>query len=151
MEIRTFIYLSLVLLLALNNNVAKAGNWQNSSSSSADKFINENFFQTVQGHLSVQKNKKCVVKDNRELERNPNGYVVAPPKPISSIDLTGQHQGQTDHFKNAELFAAYLHFNSSKFFFDDDTKKGAAAISLLVNWAENNAFDEVKEPRSGRA
>ena len=26
MEIRTFIYLSLVVLLALNNNVAKAGN-----------------------------------------------------------------------------------------------------------------------------
>ena len=144
-EMKHILVFSAIMLIIGNANIATAGNWN--SSSSEDKITSDDFFQTVQQHLSVQKIQKCVVKDNRELERNPNGYVVAPPKPYSSIDLTGQHQGQTDHFKNAELFAAYLHFNSSKFFFDDDTKKGAAAISLLVNWAENHAFDEVKGPK----
>jgi len=104
-----------------------------------DKIKSNDFLETVKNHLQTQKQKNCNIGNN---------YKYMPrPAPIQVLDLTGQHQGHTEHFKNAEYYAAFMHYHSSKYFFKNDNEKGSEAINLLLDWSKNKAHDHVKSPR----
>lgn len=84
----------------------------------------------VLAHLDRQQRQSC----------NFRSLALSAPSPIKTVDLPSQRRAI---YKNAESYAAYIHGAATRYFFGGETSSADRAISLMVQWAEARAHENV--------
>jgi hypothetical protein len=84
----------------------------------------------VLAHLDRQQRQSC----------NFRSLALSAPSPIRTVDLPSQRRAI---YKNAESYAAYIHGAATRYFFGGETSSADRALSLMVQWAEARAHENV--------